>query len=159
MRQVPPGMVLATGGADSSSKSSSQTPATGDVGAASTLDDSTPPKRVADSTATEPEAPATAKAPVAGRRGGSDKRQRPVDEPTGAPGLDASAITATASAPLSRPQPSGLAGTVVDVAVHQPAAPQAVTAAAGHPRRRRPVSLPAKPSRLPPRNQRLLGPR
>ena len=130
VRQVPPGMVLATGGADSSSKSSSQTPATGDVGAASTLDDSTPPKRVADSTATEPEAPATAKAPVSGRRGGSDKRQRPVDEPTGAPGLDASAVTATAGAPPSRPQSSGLAGTVVDVAVHQPAAPQAVTAAA-----------------------------
>ena len=130
VRQVPPGMVLATGGADSSSKSSSQSPATGDVDAESTLDDSTPPKRVADSTATEPEAPATAKAPVSGRKGGSDKRQRPVDEPTGAPGLDASAVTATGGAPPSRPQPSGLAGTVVNVAVHQPAAPQAVTAAA-----------------------------
>ena len=54
-----------------------------------------------------------------------------MDEPTGAPGVDAGAVTATAGAPPSRPQPSGLAGTVVDVAVHQPAAPQAVTAAAG----------------------------
>ena len=158
VRQVPPGMVLATGGDDSWSKSSSETPATADVGAESTPDDSTPPKRVADSTATGPRRRPPRRRPC-GPRGGSDKKPRPVDEPTGAPGVDAGAVTATAGAAPSRPQPSDPARTVVDVAVHQPAAPQAVTAAARAPSpRRRPVSLPAKPSRLPPRNRRPLVP-
>ncbi len=127
VRQVPPGVVLSTGGADSSTKSSGDTPLKGEVVAESTPDDSTEPKRVADAAATAPEAPATAKAPVGGSKG-SDNSRRPVDEPTGAPRVHANTVTATAGAARSRPEPSGPAGTVVDVAVNPRAAAQVVTA-------------------------------
>ena len=113
VRQAPPGMVLATGGADSSSKSSSETPATGGVAAESTTDNTTAPEAVADSTAMEPEAPAAVTASVGGPGGGSDQRRQLVDDPTGAPGGDANTLTATGNALLSRPAISEPAGTVV----------------------------------------------
>ena len=128
VRQALPGMVNATGGAQSSKKSSSDTSAKGDEAAEVSTEDSTLPKLVADSTATNPEAPAAAKAPVTGQRGGSDNNQRPVDKPIGAPRVEANTVTATVGAAPSQPEPSGPAATVVDVAVNQPAAPQAVTA-------------------------------
>ena len=114
---------MSTGGADSSTKSSGDTSVQGEVVAESTTDDSTEPKRVADSTPTAPEAPAAAKAPVGASRG-SDSSRRPVDEPTGAPRVHANTVTATAGGARSRPEPSGPAGTVVDVAVNPPAAAQ-----------------------------------
>ena len=125
VRQVPPGMVLATGGADSSSKSSSETPATGDVAAKSTTDDTAAPEPAADSTATEPEVPAAVTAPVGGPRGGSKKRQQLVEHPTGGPGVDANTLTATGNAVLSRPGISQPPRTVLA------AVPQAVTALTG----------------------------
>jgi YVTN family beta-propeller protein/VCBS repeat-containing protein len=127
VRQVPPGTVLTTGGKHSPRESSSENPAKGDVVAESTTDDTTPPKRVADTTATNPEAPAAAKAPV-GARGGSDNNHRPVDQPNGPPRVDATTVRATAGATPPRPEPSEPAGAIVDVAVYQPAEPQAVTA-------------------------------
>ena len=122
VRQAPPGMVNATGGAQSSKKSSSDTSAKGDEAAEVSTEDSTLPKLVADSTATNPEAPAAAKAPVGGPRGGSDNNQRPVDKPTGAPRVEANTVTATAGAAPSRPPVIERAGAVVDAAVDQPAA-------------------------------------
>ena len=129
VRRVPPGMVNATGGADSSTKSSSET-SNGDVAAGLTTDESSP-KPVAGSTSKDPEALAVVTTvPVGGPRGGSNNRQQLVDEPSGAPGRDANTLIATSGAPPSRPQTSRLAGTLVDVAVRQPAALPAVTAAA-----------------------------
>ena len=65
------------------------------------------PNRMADfEEATDLEAPAPAKAPVNGPRGGSDTNQRPVDKPTGVPRVDANTITATANAAPSLPEPS-----------------------------------------------------
>ena len=127
VRQVPPGTVLATGGADSSAKSNSDTSANGDVAAALTTAGTALPKPVADSTATDPEAPAPVKAPVGGPRGGSNSQQR-VDDPTGAPGVEANTLTAMGNAVPSRPEISQPPRTVVDVAVGQPAAQQPVTA-------------------------------
>jgi YVTN family beta-propeller protein len=125
--QVPPRMAMTTGGADSSTKSTSGTSVKGEVVAESTTDDFTEPKRVADAAATPPEAPAAAKAPVVGSRG-SDNSRRPVDEPTGAPRVHANTVTATADAAPSRPETLGPAGTVVDVAVNPRAAAHIVTA-------------------------------
>ena len=126
VRQAPPGMVNATGGAQSSKKSSSDT-CNGHEAAEVSTEDSTPPKLVADSTATNPEAPAAAKAPVTGQRGGSDNNQRPVDKPIGAPRVEANTVTATAGAARSRPPANERAGAVVGAAVDQPAAQQPVT--------------------------------
>jgi YVTN family beta-propeller protein len=128
VRQVPLGMALSTGGADSSTKSNSETSANGDVAAAVTTDDSTLPKPVADSTATNPEAPVAVTAPAAGPRGSSNRQQQRVDKPTGAPGVDANTLTATGNAVPSRPEISQPPRTVVDVGVQQPAAQQPVTA-------------------------------
>jgi YVTN family beta-propeller protein len=128
VRKVPPGMALSTRGADSSTKSNSETSANGDVAAAVTTDDSTLPKPVADSTATNPEAPVAVTAPAAGPRGSSNRQQQRVDKPTGAPGVDANTLTATGNAVPSRPEISQPPRTVVDVGVQQPAAQQPVTA-------------------------------
>jgi VCBS repeat-containing protein len=129
VRQVPRGMVLTTGGKRSLSESSSDTSAEGEVAAESTTEDTTPPKPVVDSTAPDPEAPAAVTAPVGGPRGGSDKRPQLVHEPAGAPGVEESAVAATAGAASSRPpEAAELARTVVDGALDEHAAPQAVTA-------------------------------
>lgn len=134
VRQVPRGMVLTTGGKHSPSRSSSDTSAQGDVAAESTTDDTTPPQPVADSTSPDPEAPAAVKAPVGGPRGGSDERQRLVHEPAGAPGVEVSAVAATAGAASSRPpEAAELARTVLDGALDEHAAPQVVTALTARP--------------------------
>ena len=125
----PPGMVNVTGGAQSSSKSSSETPATGDV-AAEVDHSTTRPRRNASRTRRRrsPEAPAAAEAPVGGPRGGSDNSRRPVDDrPVPGAWMPTRSRLRRARHRHGR-QPSELAGTVVDVAVHQPAAPPAVTA-------------------------------
>ncbi len=127
VRQVPPGMVLTTGGKDAPMKSSSDTSTQGDVVVEMSTVDPTAPKPVADSPVTPPEASAAQKASVSGPRG-SDKKHRSLDEPTGAPGVDAYAATATGTAVRSRPEISQPPRGVVDVAVSQPAGPQAVTA-------------------------------
>ena len=129
VRQAPPGMVNATGGAQLSRKSSSDT-STGDEAAEVTTDDSTRPKGVADSKPTSPEAPAAAEAPVGVPRA-SDNSRRPVDRPTGAPRVDVDTVTATAGATPSRPEDTELARTVVDGALDEHAAPSAVTALTG----------------------------
>ena len=59
---------MTTGGADSSTKSNSDTSANGDLAAELTTDGTAPPKPVADSTATNPETPAAVTAPVGGPR-------------------------------------------------------------------------------------------
>jgi YVTN family beta-propeller protein len=127
VRQVPPGMAMSTGGADSSTKSNSETSANGDQAAALTTDGSALPKPVAASTARHSEAPAAATAPVRAPGGGSNKQRR-VNDPTGAPGVDANTVTATGNAVPSRPEISPPPRTVVDVAVPQPAAQRPVTA-------------------------------
>ena len=128
VRQVPPGMAMTTGGTDSSTESNSDTSANGDLAAALTTDDTTPPKPVADSTARDPAAPAAVTAPVGGPRGGSNRQQQRVDVPNGAPGVDVNTLTATGNAVPSRPEISQPPRTVVAVAVHQPATQQPVTA-------------------------------
>ena len=102
----------------------------GRCGGGVSTEDSTLPKLVADPTATDPEAPAAAKAPVRGPRAGSDSNQRRVDEPTGAPRVDANTLTATGergTVAAGIPQPPR---TVVDVAVH--AACRATACHGGH---------------------------
>ena len=123
VRQVPPGTVNATGGEHSSKESSEGVSPKGDVAAELTTDETPPPTGVADS-AGDAEATAPVTTP-GGPRGGSAKRQGPVDAPTGVPRVDANILTGSWNAVASRPDISQPQGTVVDVAVHPPVAPQA----------------------------------
>ena len=127
VRQVPPGMAMTTGGADSSTNSHSETSAKGDLVVESLTDGTTLPTPVAAPTAKDPESPAAATAPVRAPRAGSNRQQHRVDDPTGAPGVDANTLTATGNAVPSRPEIPQPPRTVVDVAVQQPAAQQPVT--------------------------------
>jgi hypothetical protein len=114
-------MAMSTGGAHSSTKSNRETSATDEVPAELATDDSTLPKLVADSTAI--------KAPVGRPKGGADREQQRVDHPTGAPGVQATTLTATRNALPSRPKVLPPPRTVVDVAIQQP-----VTAVVATPR-------------------------
>ena len=113
VRQVPPGMVNATGGANSPTKSNSETSANGGVGAELTTDDSTLSKPGAD-----PTAPSVISKP---------KPRRSTTQ-SAEPNATTKAELAAASVAPSSPRPAELSRTVVDVAVNRPAAPQAVTA-------------------------------
>ena len=112
VRQVPPGMVNASGGANSPTKSNSETSADGGVGAELTTDDSTLSKPGADSTAPSVSKP---------------KPRRSTTQ-SAEPNATTKAELAAASVAPSSPRPAELSRTVVDVAVNRHAAPQAVTA-------------------------------
>ena len=111
VRQVPPGTTMSTGGAQSSTKSNSETSANDDVAAELTTDVSTVSKPVADSTAKDAAAPAAA---MTAPTGGSNRQRQRVDNPRRAQGVDADSLIATR--------------TVVDVAVQRPAVQQPATA-------------------------------
>jgi YVTN family beta-propeller protein len=128
VRQVPPGMAMSTGAASSSTESNSGTLANSDGAAELTIDRSLP-KPVADSTATDPEATSAAMTPpTGGPRRGSNRHQPQVDNPTGAPGVEATTRTATRTAALSRLEVSPPPPVLIDIAMREPAEQQPLTA-------------------------------
>jgi hypothetical protein len=145
VRQVPPGMVLTTGGSHSSKKSNSETPASRDEKGTSPADAASAAELavrgaepVADSTTALSEGPLEGKAPVISRSSGSEKRQQWLDEPARVPRVEWNTPSAVVSGAPSRLKISQPAGTVGDVAP-DPGGPtqQAVTA--------RPTSIHAVP--------------
>ncbi len=128
VRQVPPGMAMSTGGASASTESNSETLANSD-GAAELTTDRALPKPVADSTATDPEAPPAAMTtPTGDPKRGSKRHQPQLDDPTGAPGVGATTRTATRTAVLSRRDVSPPPPVLVDIALREPAEQQPLTA-------------------------------
>ena len=125
---------------ESTNETINETTATGEVAGASTTADTparteaTPADQtVADAATTAPEtppeAPAAAEAPRSAPVAGSDRRQRQFEQRAGgARGVDPVTRSTAVNAAPSQPDISQVAPAVVDVAVNQPAAPQAVTA-------------------------------
>ena len=130
VRRTDPGMVNATGGAQSSKKPSSDISAVDGEPAKVNTRASVPPKPDANTMAVNPEAPTAAGAPV-GRPGNN---QRPVAMSTGVRRVGANTVTGKVGVTPPLSTPAEPADTVLDVAVHESAAPRAVTAlTATHP--------------------------
>ena len=121
VRRTQPGTVNATGGAQSSKKPSSDISAVG--GEPVDTRGSAPPKRDANTTAINPEAPTAAGASV----GRPENNRQPVTS-TGVRRVAANTVTEKAGVTPARSAPTENADTVLDVAVHESAAPRAITA-------------------------------
>ena len=125
---------------ESTNETINETTATGEVAGESTTADTPAPteaapadQTVADATTTAPEtppqAPAAAEAPRSAPVAASASKQRQFQQRAGgARGVDPVTRTTAVSAAPSQPDIAQVAPAVVDVAVDQPAAPQAVTA-------------------------------
>ena len=125
---------------ESTNETINETTATGEVAGESTTADTPAPteatptdQTVADATTTAPEtppeAPAAAEAPRSAPVAASDRKQRQFEQRAGgARGVDPVTRSTAVNAAPSQPDISQVAPAVVDVAVKQPAAPQAVTA-------------------------------
>jgi YVTN family beta-propeller protein len=124
----------------STNETINETTATGEVAGESTTADTPAPvqaapadQTVADATTTvpetPPEAPAAAESSLSGPVAASDSKQREFEQrAAGARGVDPVIRSTAVSAAPSQPDISQVVPAVVDVAVNQPAAPQAVTA-------------------------------